>query len=155
MSVSAQPSGDGIQLSFTLLPPDKQSWFVGDLTFTARPPVSDTGGVTTVSRTQNVGNDDDKDATTADLESRIDKLPDNLKKELYAQLQNLGPRKKSFPVKLTVLTEPAKVEDMHHKSPVKVAVQHDLVRRRDNPATKANRENKIELAKKYLREKGA
>jgi hypothetical protein len=36
MGVSVQPNGDGMLLTFTLLPPSKQSWFVGDLTFAAK-----------------------------------------------------------------------------------------------------------------------
>ena len=40
MSVAMQPSGDGVLMTFGLLAPDKESWFVGDLTFVARPPKS-------------------------------------------------------------------------------------------------------------------
>ena len=153
MNVTSQPFEDGLLLTFTLLPPEKQSWFVGDLTCTTRSPVTSVGGDNGVATIQRSPNDDDNNPTIADLESRIKKLPDNLKKELYTQLQKRQTRK-SFPVKPKMLTEAAEVEEMHHKSPVKVAVKSDLVRRVPDTTAKANRQNKIELAEKYLREKG-
>jgi hypothetical protein len=156
MSVSAQPFGDGIRLTFTLLPPEKQSWFVGDLTFEARPPLTTTdGGVLTAARAvRNAGNDDDKDPTTAVLQSRIDKLSEASKKELYAQLRNLVQRKKSFPIKPIIIADPGKIEEARSKSPVKVAAERGLVQRGKDAAPKSNREKKIDLVKRYLKEKG-
>ena len=157
MSVSAQPDGDGIRLTFTLLAPEKQSWFVGDLTFTARPPTTTADGGGDVSRAagaiQNAPNDDDNDPTTAALQKQIDKLSEDSKKELYAQMRDVVPRKKSFPIKPVILTEPVKAEEARHKY-VRVAAESGLIQPKKDAAIKLNREKKIDLTKKYLHEKG-
>ena len=157
MSVSAQPDGDGIRLTFTLLAPEKQSWFVGDLTFTARPPTTTADGGGDVSRAagaiQNVSSDDDNDPTTTALQKQIDKLSEDSKKELYAQMRDVVPRKKSFPIKPVILTEPVKAEEARNKY-VRVAAESGLIQPKKDAAIKLNREKKIDLTKKYLREKG-
>jgi hypothetical protein len=65
LGVTVQPSDDGMLLPFDLLPAEKQSWFVGDLTFTPRPPVNTIGASTATPAPggyQNTINDNDKSA---------------------------------------------------------------------------------------------
>jgi hypothetical protein len=147
MSVSAQPHNNGVLLTFTLLAPEKQSWFVGDLTFSTRRPTSTLGGIaspaTAADRNQNVSNDDD-DVPGPDLKAliaRIDRLPEESKKELYARLQSLNQRTKPVPVKATFIR------------PVTVVGSRNLVRASNVATAKINRERRIEFAKKYLTEK--
>jgi len=160
MKVSIQPYGGGMLLTFILLPPEKQSWFVGDLTFRIRPVIA--GDARTpapaTGRNQNTTNDDNDekaDPAFQALQARIDRLPESSKKELNTQLRNLIPKKKSFPVKVTLISEPAKVEERHLRSPVKVIPSPHLVRATGNVATAIlNRQKRIEFVKKYLAEKG-
>ncbi|HBB95040.1 MAG TPA: hypothetical protein DC054_06590 [Blastocatellia bacterium] len=156
MNVTAQPSGDGILLTFDLLPPEKQSWFVGDLTFTPRPPVNTTSASTATPAAggnQNTISDNDKSADS-DLEARINKLPESSKKELYAQLRNLVPRKKPVRVQLAVIAEPAKFDETYYKSPVRVPVDRALVRPSNDSASKLKRQKRIEFVRQYLAERG-
>jgi hypothetical protein len=147
MSVSAQPHDNGVLLTFTLLPPEKQSWFVGDITFSTRRPTNTLDGValaaTATGRNANVSNDID-DVPGPDLKAlieRIDRLPEGSKKELYEQLQSLNKKAKPFPVKATFTR------------PVTVVGNQSLVRVSNVATAKVNREKRIEFVKKYLAEK--
>jgi hypothetical protein len=65
------------------------------------------------------------------------------------------PRKKAYPVKPVLITEPAKLVETRPASPVRVAVKSDSMVTR-NPATAmVNRRKKIEFIKKYLADAGA
>ena len=158
MGVSIQPNGDGMLLTFTLLSPGKQSWFVGDLTFAAREPVTQPAGpgrtaYSQASASSREDGDPDKEVD-AQLEAEIDKLPEAQKKDLQAKLEKLIPRKKAFQVKPTVLTEPAKVEETSYKSPRRVAVKRDATASKIPATAQNDRQKKVEFVKKYLAEHG-
>lgn len=157
MGVSIQPSGDGMLLTFTLLQPSKQSWFVGDLTFAAREP-SKTGAGATAATAQKTSSKEEEDADRnpdKELQASIDKLSPAAKKDLYTKLGHVIPRKKAYPVKPVLITEPAKLVETRPASPVRVAVKSDSMVTR-NPATAmVNRQKKIEFIKKYLADAGA
>jgi hypothetical protein len=157
MEVGVQPYGDGMLLTFTLLLPENQSWFVGDLTFIPRAPENTTGGASAAAPAadgnQNITNDNVKNPDP-DLEARINRLPDSSKKELYAQLRNLVTRKKPVQVQPAFIAEPAKLDETYHKSPLRVVVNRDLVRPKEDSAGKLKRQKKLEFVKKYLAEKG-
>jgi hypothetical protein len=162
MGASMQPTSSGVLVTFKLLVPDKQSWFVGDFTFqdgrrrhlssvvaTERSsPAGPSAG-----RNQNSDNEGDK-SPLADLQAQINRLPEGSKRELYAQLRNVVPRSKAVHVQPTVIFEPAKLDETYHKQPVKVVVKPALVRPKEDSGGKLNRQKRIELAKKYLAEKG-
>jgi hypothetical protein len=52
------------------------------------------------------------------------------------------------------IAEPAKLDETYHKSPLRVVVNRDLVRPKEDSAGKLKRQEKIEFVKKYLAEKG-
>jgi hypothetical protein len=155
MGVSIQPNGDGMLLTFTLLQPSKQSWFVGDLTFAAREP-SNTGARAAVpAKATGAKDDGDPDRNPdSELQANIDRLPAAAKKDLLAKLGNLIPRKKAYPVKPVLIAEATKLEVTRHESPVRVSVKSDSVARM--PATTmVNRQRRVEFVKKYLADLGA
>jgi len=161
MQATMAPYGDGVLVTFTLLPPDKQSWFVGDYTFLARKtrPFTPRQSISTSAAApapqggrNPSGETEPEERLGPDLqalEARIAKLPADSRIELYRQLQNLTPRKKSFPVKTVVLFEPAKDEGVHPSAPAKA-----IPSRKAGPSTvKLRRQKKIEFIKQYLAEK--
>jgi hypothetical protein len=157
MNVTIEPSGNGMLLTFTLLSPEKQSWFAGDIKFTTRPPVSTEGAsIATPAAVRNRNNTHDNDMSpNPDLEARISRLPESSRKELYEQLRNLVPRKKPVQVQPTIITEPKNLDETYHKSPVIVIDDRGLVRPKADSAGKLNQQNKIEFVKKYLADRGA
>jgi hypothetical protein len=163
MQASMQPYGDGVLMTFTLLPPDKQSWFVGDLTFATRPRLQSPSAATTAPAPQsgknpdtNIEDEGRSDPDLQALEARIAKLPEDSRNELHRQLQqlkHLTPRKRSSPVKVVVLFEPAKDEDVHPSAPAK-AIPPRKSRPSGNKSTvELHRQKKIEFIKQYLAEK--
>jgi hypothetical protein len=156
MGVSIQPSGDGMLLTFTLLQPSKQSWFVGDLTFAAREPSKTGAGAAVPAKKTPASAEEDPDRNPDnELQARIDKLPPEAKKDLSTKLAHLIPRTKAYPVKPVMITEPAKLEEIRPGSPVRVAVKSDSTVTRSPATTMVNRQKRIEFVKKYLAEKGA
>ena len=166
MQSSMAPSGDGVLLTFTLLPPDKQSWFVGDFTFiaptrttpvTPRPTISTSAAAQAAQGGRNPSGESEPEERLGPdlqaLEARIAKLPADSRIELYRQLQYLTPRKKSSPVKTVVLFEPAKDEHVHPSAPAK-AIPPRKPGPSDNKSTvQLRRQKKIEFIKQYLAEK--
>jgi hypothetical protein len=71
MNFSAQPNGDGIELTFTLLGSDKQSWIMGDLTFERPLPVLEPPRR--------------RSPQFEAIQAQIDKLPKSARKKLFAQ----------------------------------------------------------------------
>jgi hypothetical protein len=156
MGVSIQPNGDGMLVTFTLLQPSKQSWFVGDLTFAAREPSKTGAGAAVPAKATGVKDDGDPDRNPdSELQAKIDRLPAAAKKDLYAKLGNLIPRKKAHPVKPVLIAEPTKLEVTRHESPVRVAVKSDSVAMRMPATTMVNRQRRVEFVKKYLADLGA
>jgi hypothetical protein len=156
MGVSIQPNGDGMLLTFTLLQPSKQSWFVGDLTFAAREP-SNTGA-RSASPAKVTGSKDDGEPDRnpdSELQAKIDRLPDAAKKDLNEKLRNLIPRKKAYPVKPVLIAEPSKLGVTRHDSPVRVAVKPDSGVTRMPATTMVNRQRRVDFVKKYLEDLGA
>jgi hypothetical protein len=158
MEASMQPYGDGVLMTFTLLPPDKQSWFVGDLTF-ARKPRQSISAATTAPAPQSGRNpsgetepEERLDPDLQALKARIAKLPADSRIELYRQLQYLTPRKKSSPVKVVVLFEPAKDEDVHPSAPAKAIPPRTSRPSGTKSTVELHRQKKIEFIKQYLAE---
>jgi hypothetical protein len=159
MQASMQPYGDAVLMTFTLLPPDKQSWFVGDLTFLARPPQNTTTAAIAAAP-QSVRNpavdtepEERLDPDSQALEARIAKLPVDSQMELHRQLEKLIPRKKSLPVKVAVLFEPAKDEDAHPSLPVEVNPPRKPGGTGNKSTAELHRKKKIEFIKRYLAER--
>ena len=156
MGVSVQPNGDGMLLTFTLLQPSKQSWFVGDLTFAAREPSKTGAGAAVPAKATPVKDDGDSDRNPdAELQAKINRLSAAAKKNLYAKLGNLIPRKKAYPVKPVLIAEPARLQATRHETPVRVAVKSDSVAMRMPATTMVNRQRRVEFVKKYLADLGA
>ncbi len=155
MEVTGQHAGDGIILTFTLLTPDKQSWFVGDITFETREPANTEGGnasagVGSPATEPSPSHTEGEDKIPDDLAERYNKLPDNAKLDLIAQLRSLTPKRKSFKVQRILLDEQSNIKEIHHKLPVKVAVDSGLVRAVKNSRTQQIRQKRRELAEKFL-----
>jgi hypothetical protein len=156
MGVSIQPNGDGMLLTFTLLQPSKQSWFVGDLTFAAREPSKTGAGAAIPAKATGAKDDGDPDKNPdSELQAMIERLPAAAKKDLYEKLGNLIPRKKAYPVKPVLIAEPTKLEVTRYESPVRIAVKSDSVAMRMPATTMVNRQRRVEFVKKYLADLGA
>ena len=171
MQASMQPYGNGVLMTFTLLPPDKQSWFVGDLTFVARPPQNISASSATPapqstrassatpapqSGRNPSGETEPEERLPPDLQAldaRIAKLPPGSRIELGRQLERLTPRKKSFPVKIAVLFQPAKDQDVHPSAPAEIARPPKLGQTGNPSAAELHRQKKIEFIKQFLAEK--
>jgi hypothetical protein len=155
MGVSIQPSGDGLLLTFTLLQPSKQSWFVGDLTFATRQPTTTTAGTAAPANKTAASAEEDADRNPdKELQASIDKLPPAAKKDLYAKLEHLIPRKKAYQVKPVLITEPAKLNETHPESPVRVAVKSDSSVTKAPATAMVNRQKRIDFVKNYLAKAG-
>jgi len=156
MGVSIQPNGDGMLLTFTLLQPSKQSWFVGDLTFAAREP-SNTGARTAApAKTTGAKEDGEPDKNPdSELQAKIDRLPEAAKKDLDEKLRNLIPKKKAYPVKPVLIAGASKLGVIRHESPVRVAVKSDSGVTRMPATNMVNRQKRVEFVKKYLEDLGA
>ncbi len=147
MGVSIQPSNGGMLLTFNLLQPEKQSWFVGDLSFKTNTSVV---GIKTIIN-RNAFNETEKNPYT-NLEEKINRLSDSSKKQLYAGIYNLIPKMKPVQVKPSILTTPTKLEDAYNKTPVQVK-NTNLVRQVKDTAQLLLQAKKIEFAKKYFEQR--
>jgi hypothetical protein len=141
-------------MSFKLLVPDKQSWFLGDLTFTNRPPVNtETGGAAAAAV---VGLQESAPEIESnphpEIEEAIDRLPEASRKELYALLRNVVPRKKPVRVQPKVSDVPVDLHLEHHKEPVRVAAHPEWTKFQENSVGNLNRQKRLEIAKQYLAE---
>jgi hypothetical protein len=158
MQASMQPSGDGVLMTFTLLAPDKQSWFVGDLSFIARPPqvAGSPTPLAAFTTNQSSGQEEVEEERygpeVRQLQAKIAKLPGEMRRDLDLQLQRLTPRRKHAPTNLSVLFQPAKDEPVRAVLASKTP-SHDPSGRAKN-ALSARFQRKVEFVKKYLSEKG-
>lgn len=152
MEVSIQPSEDGMLLTFTLLAPENQSWFVGDLTFENKQTVLAAAASKPVSRAAGRGQKITIPETSAnlELEAKINRLPDKAKKALEAELRSLTPKRRAMShVKPLLLTGPAKMEQTYHRKAVRVA-NSNLVRSVKDRGGERLRVRKSELISGYL-----
>ena len=157
MHASMQPSGDGVLMTFTLLPPDKQSWFVGDLTFVARPP-QNTGAMETESaRTSKpdagaAGEEDDRlPPDLQALQAGVAKLSGGDRRVLNLELQKIASRKKSVPAKIAVLFEPEKAESAQPYAPPAAPPR---TRGGSKTPLQSRLNQKKEFVRKFLAERG-
>jgi hypothetical protein len=148
MGWSVGPSGDGMLLTFKLLPPDAQSWFVGDLTFTTRvrvhPSAVAATGHTAIQ---------EKELNQKELAARVSRLPESAQKELLGQIYNLAPKAKPVQVKPTILSTAANTGESFSQQPV-IIKGSDLVRHQDDPKLAQFLEKKKKLVEQFLKERG-
>ncbi len=147
MNATIQSSGDGVLFTFTLLPPEKQSWFVGDVTFTTRQFVNEAVARATPKNAAIEADDKDPDP---DLTARIARLPQSARQELNARLEGLFPRKKPMRVQALALPDTVKPEKIARSVPLRIDRNRALVRPQPDTASKDRRDKKIEAAKKFL-----
>lgn len=153
MNVTVQPSGDGQLLTFTLLQPEKQSWFVGDLTFATRPPAA-TGGQPSPGGGRHDRSDAAEDARkdpNRDLAAEIGQLPPGTQQELLTRLESLFPRRKPVKVTPTVRAEPVPPERAA-RAAAKVTPGANVVRPKPDAAGRTRRDKRIEAIRKFLAE---
>jgi hypothetical protein len=143
MSWEVQPSGDDILLNFNLLAPEKQSWFVGDITFATQPVVSQPR--ITSPAVMDDDQPEEEFVPFPELQSEIDKLPKNVRNDFYRQLQNLIPKRKSYRIKPIVTDQPAEVRPTVYNAPPSVSGV-------ENSTTKLNRQKRVDFIKKFLAE---
>jgi hypothetical protein len=142
MSVSAQPNGGGMLLTFSLLTPDKQSWFMGDLTF------QDTGSI--IDPRDEEGFPPEFEALLA----QINKLPKSAQKRLLVQQQSVVPIKQGKRASPATLAEPTQLGNSSLSAPGTVAGASDLVRSSKDSVGELNRSKQLEILKKYLAKRG-
>jgi hypothetical protein len=154
MQVALQPAGDGALLTFTLLPPDKQSWFVGDLTFAA--PLTQTSARATPAAQPAAipAQEKEEDELPPDLralQAKVQKLSPDDRHTLDLELKKLTTGKKSSPAKLKILFEPAKNEATRRLS---FPVQPERVPPHGKTALQLRVEQKAAYVKSYLAKHG-
>ncbi len=139
MNFSVQPNPAGIELSFTLLPPEKQSWIVGDITFVQRPPLPDP-----------------LPPPFEAIRAQIDKLPKSSRKKLFAQLRSVVLRKggKQRLPQPTIIAEPTEVGETHLKSPQKVDPKSYLVQLEKDSIGELNRRKQLEVIREFFAKRG-
>jgi hypothetical protein len=157
MQASMQPFGDGVLMTFTLLPPDKQSWFVGDLTFVARPPqgtvATETASAPASTPTAGAAGEEDEriPPELQALQASVAKLSGGDRRILDSEWQKIGVRKKSKPSKVTVLFEPAKVEETQRVVPSPAPVRS---RGGSKTAAQVRLDEKAKFVRQFLAERG-
>lgn len=148
MGWSVQPSGGGILLTFKLLTPESQSWFVGDLTFTTRVRIHESAPPHLRAK-----NNDWEEEGKPELGARVSRLPDSVKVHLYAQLHKLVPRKKPVQAKPSIITVSAKLEEEYHERPVKVEGANPVRPQKDTKLA-MRREARQRFVEKFLSDRG-
>jgi hypothetical protein len=132
------------------------NWFVGDLTFVSQgPSIAVERAVVPLKKTGTNEEEYPDRNPDSELQAKIDRLSPAARKDLYVKLENVTARKKAYPIKPVLIAEPAKLEEIRHNPPVRVAVKADSMGMR-NPATAmVNRKKRVEFVKKYLADVGA
>lgn len=141
MTIGAQRNEGGMLLTFGLLTPDKQSWFMGDVTF------QETVVEPTVTNEPEEGFPPAFEAARA----QIDKLPKSVQKDLLAQQQSVGPIKRGKPVSPATLAEPTQLGNSSLSPIGKVVGASDLVRPSKDSVGELNRSKRLEILNKKLR----
>jgi hypothetical protein len=156
MSWSAEPNERGMELRFVLLKPDKQSWFLGDLTFQGAIPatVTESEDKFTPRFEALPATVPEEDKLAPRLREQIDKLPESSRKELGAKLQSVVPVKEGVRVSGKINTEPTQAGETNLKSPRKVESKGDLVRLEKDPVGELNRQKEFEVFRKFFTERG-
>jgi hypothetical protein len=157
MSWSAEPNERGMELRFVLLKPDKQSWFLGDLTFQGAIPatVTESEDKFTPRFEALPATVPEEDKLAPRLREQIDKLPESSRKELRAKLQSVVPVKQGVRVSGKINTEPAPAgEKLTFKSPTKVESKGDLVQLKKDSVGELTRRKQLEVLRKFFAERG-
>jgi hypothetical protein len=157
MVASMWSTGDGVDIAFTLLDPDQQSWFVGDLNVTNQPPrVLDTaaaaqprGAGAMISEVELERN------PHPEIEEGIAKLSESSRKELYALLRDVTPRRKPVRTELKMLAHPATTEEAPRGKPGKPVEESDWIRQSKDASGQERLKKRIEIAQKYLADHSA
>jgi hypothetical protein len=142
MNGSAQRKGTGIELTFNLLEPDKQSWIVGDVTF--QEPLS-------------VPIEEPEYEIPPQfqaLRAQIDKLPETSRKELRAQLESVIPRTEARRLEVKMIAEPTELRETQPESPGTVVRKSDLVRPAKDSVGELTRRKQLEVLRKFFAERG-
>jgi len=143
MNGSAQRKGTGMELSFNLLEPDKESWIVGDVTFQEPLPVP-----------RRDEPEDEIPPQFQALRAQIDKLPETSRKELRAQLESVIPRTEARRLEVKMIAEPTQLPETHLKSPGTVVRKSDLVRPAKDSVGELTRRKQLEVLRKFFAERG-
>jgi hypothetical protein len=173
MRFSAQPNSGGILLSFTLLAPEKQSYFMGDLTFEETASVGPANAsaesmpvalrahlsrlprrtpaetFSTVS-----AKEEHEEGLHPALRAHLERLPQSDINKLLEKQLNVVPASKATRVKAKVIAEPAGHGELHLEHVGTVARETDLVRPRKDPEGELVRRKQAELLKAFLAERG-
>lgn len=140
ISYSAQPNAAGIELSFDLLQPDKQSWIVGDLTFAKPLRVPESA--------------ERLPPPFEALKTQIEKLPKSSRDELFAQLQSVIFRKEGKRLTPRIIAASTRVGETHLKSPEKVQPAGEPIRPERDSIGEQNRRKQLELLRKFFAQRG-
>jgi hypothetical protein len=134
MTMIEQPNDRGMELTFILLVPEKQSWIVGDITF--EEPIH-------------------IEPQFEAVRAQIEKLSEDSRKELREQQRSAVFRREETTPQLSVKTiaEPAAVGVTYLESPRKVKPKGDLVQPGEDSIGEMNRRKQLEVFRNYLAEK--
>jgi hypothetical protein len=136
MRMDVQPNPGGLELRFTLLQPEKQSWIVGDLSFQELP----------VKPTEP---EDDIGPQFEALRVEIEKLPDASRKKLFAQLQSAIPKGETGRLPVNIIAVPAQLG-----SPRSMEPQSDQVRSERDFLGEVNRRRQFDVLESFFRARG-
>lgn len=152
LSISAQPKTGAIILTLNLLPPDKQSWIMGDITFQQPqavflPSVGTAGGAGFHPRPESEGmNLPGYQA----LRAKLDKLPASSRKELVAQQRGMVATKLGKRLQLVFVQKPTLVGNTTLKSTRVVASTTAVIREAVDPAGRLKKQKQLELLRKFV-----
>jgi len=138
MQFISQPNQAGVLLSFVLLPAEKQSWFVGDITF-ERPLV-----------TLEPEFPPPFDALT----KRIDGLSRSAREQLLARQQSVVLRHEGVPLVLRRIVEPTDAGETRLTSPQEVDPQSDAVRTEKDTIGELNQRKQFEIIRWFFAQRG-
>ena len=156
----------GIELRFTLLPPDKESWIMGDVTFQEPipgvtgdlkdkmwPPFDFVRAESKMPKTSS--RDEEKMSPQAEaIQAQINKLPEGSRKELLAQLEAIGPRVKG--IRLPQAKVPPETIQLGgtQLKPSGSASKTDWVRQERDPVGELSRRQMLEVTRKFFAQRG-
>ena len=152
LSMSAQPKTGAIVLTLNLLPPDKQSWIEGDITFQAPqqvflPGVLTTGGGSVHPRPENEAMGL---ASSRALGEQLDRLPETTKRELLAQQQAVVPAKKGKRLQLINVASPTQLGNISLSSARAFVRTPAVIRRIADPVARLQRQKQLEVLRAFL-----
>jgi hypothetical protein len=143
MNVAAQPNGGGMLLTFNLLAPGQQSWFMGDLTFqetALRPPVKSAEMQGTIRL------EDGVPPEFQALLPQFNKLPASTQQQIRVEQQAVVPVKPGKRASIATATQSTQLGNTNSRQTI--VTQENLINSKKDSAYEVIRSKQLQVLKK-------